>query len=202
MAGIGTDVGKTLVSAILCAGLKCDYWKPIQSGLTSPTDTEWVKQMSGLPDSHFHPEAFRLQLPASPHFAARAEGIQIAPEDIRIPETSNRLLIELAGGLAVPINDKGLLTLDLLAKWKLPVVLVMQNYLGSINHSLLSIEALRTRNIPILGLILNEGAYPESGEAVLEITKLPLLATIPKLDLNQSQNLKAIFEDAFGGLLG
>jgi dethiobiotin synthetase len=196
VAGIGTDVGKTFVSAILAAGLKCQYWKPIQSGLQPETDTERVKRWSKLPGHHFLPEAFRLELPASPHLAARAEGILIEIAQIQIPPSDGQLLIEMAGGLMVPINEEALF-IDLLEKWRLPVVLVVQTYLGSINHSLLSIEALRTRQIPLWGLVMNESDQPASAEIIQKFANAPILATLPRFESEEELDFGQIFRDYF-----
>ena len=197
LAGIGTDVGKTLVSAILCAGLKSQYWKPIQSGLEGGTDTENVQALSGLPAQYFLKEAFRLQLPASPHLAARGEDVVIHAKDLNLPETDQQLLIELAGGLSVPLNDDGLLMLDIVEQWRLPVVLVVNTYLGSINHSLLSIEALRNRGIPIFGLIFNEGDQPASEEAIHKFGNVKVLASLPYFENVSEMKMDEIFKQYF-----
>lgn len=196
IAGIGTDVGKTFVSAVLCAGLRCDYWKPIQSGRLPMTDTEWVRQATGLPEAHFHPEAYLLDLPASPHLAAAAAGRRIDPSGLQPPATPNPLLIELAGGLMVPLDDQCLM-IDVLAAWRLPVVLVVRTYLGSINHSLLSVEALRSRGIPLLGLVMNAGDSPAGEEAILKWTQAPLLGRLPSGLVLGPDNARAVFQQYF-----
>lgn len=178
VSGIDTDAGKTIVSALLCLALDADYWKPVQAGVEPTTDTATVRELTGLPAERFHPETWRLQMPASPHAAAAAEGVQIAPEHIKIPTTSRSLIIEGAGGLMVPLTEDDLY-IDLMARWKAPVVLVVKTYLGCINHSLLSLEALRARDIPLAGIVFNDGGRPESEDVILKAANAPLLARLP-----------------------
>ena len=177
VAGIGTEVGKTVVSAVLVEALKADYWKPIQSGSLTDSDTETVRRLVGNPVTRFHPEAYRLTQPLSPHAAAELDGVRIELDGIKAPQTDNTLVIELAGGLMVPLNDHDL-TIDWVAQSGLPVVLVSHNYLGSINHTLLSVEACRNRRIPILGIIFNGPAVPATETFVLNYTGLPCIGRI------------------------
>src|SRR5690606_25618839 len=148
VTGIHTGTGKTVASAILCKALAADYWKPIQAGDTHQTDSDNVRSL--VDDSSFiiHPEAYLLPYPLSPDISARKAGITINLDNINIPHTRNNLVIEGAGGLMVPLNDKHLL-IDLISKLEAEVILVSRHYLGSINHTLLSIEALINRNIPV-----------------------------------------------------
>jgi dethiobiotin synthetase len=179
VAGIGTDVGKTLVSAILTEALKADYWKPVQTGSILSSDSNTVKNLISNNKSVFHPEAYMLHRYMSPHAAAESEGVNIDLDHINLPETTNTLVIEPAGGLMVPLNNKDLM-IDLIKKFDAEVVLVSQIYIGSINHSLLSIEALRSRGIKILGIIFN-GAPNELTERVtLEYSGLENLGRIDK----------------------
>ncbi len=159
--------------------MQADYWKPIQAGDLYATDTDTVRSLVSHPDAVFHQEAYRLQRPMSPHAAAEAEGITIRQEDIRIPETSRPLVIELAGGLMVPLNHQTL-NLHLLKAWQLPVVLVSKYYLGSINHTLLSLEVLRYHQIPLAGIIFNGEENKQSKEAILKYSQVPLLCSIPQ----------------------
>ena len=152
VAGIGTDTGKTVASAILCKALNADYWKPVQAGDLENTDSHKVKKW--VPDTHIHPEAYRLNTPMSPHGAAAIDGIIIEENQIKIPATTNDLVIELAGGLMVPLRNDYLI-IDWVASSGLPVVLVADYYLGSINHTLLSLSAIKQRNIPLLGIVFN-----------------------------------------------
>lgn len=166
VSGIGTEVGKTVVSALLVRALKADYWKPVQSGDLDHTDTMKVRAWAGETAGTFHPERFRLNLPMSPHASAADDGIHITLQDFELPATHNFLVVEGAGGLQVPLNDEDCI-IDLISKLGLPVVLVSRHYLGSINHTLLSVEALRQREIPIAGLIFNGAPHP-STETIIE----------------------------------
>lgn len=177
VAGIGTEVGKTVVSAVLVEAMNADYWKPIQSGALDDSDTETVRRLVSNPVTRFHPEAYRLRQPLSPHAAAELDGVRIDIDGITPPQTDNSLVIELAGGLMVPLNDRDL-TIDWVAQLGLPVVLVSRNYLGSINHTLLSVEACRSRRILILGLIFNGPAAPATETFVLDYTRLPCIGRI------------------------
>ena len=177
VTAIGTDSGKTLVSTILCHALGADYWKPIQSG--SPTDSDVVKKWLGKSGVSIHPEAYLLATPASPHAAAQNEGITINTTDISLPETRVDLVIEGAGGLLVPLNSKDLM-IDLIKQFEAHAILVCDLYLGSINHSLLSIEALRQRNIPLRGIVFNGTPNPQSEEIILNYAQVPCLLRILK----------------------
>lgn len=177
VAGIGTEVGKTVISAILVEKLQADYWKPIQAGDLHYTDTHKVQEWVSNTKSVFHPEQYRLQTPMSPHGAADIDGVNIQLEDFQIPETANKLIIELAGGLMVPFNQEAL-NIDLLEQWKLPVILVSRYYLGSINHTLLSIDALKSRKIPIKGIIFNGTEVPTTKEIILSYTNIPCIGEV------------------------
>lgn len=179
VTGIGTDVGKTIVSAILVEALKADYWKPIQSGTNISTDTNTVKQLISNSKSKFYAEAYSLKEPLSPHAAAALENIEIKLDNIHTPKTTNTLIIEGAGGIMVPLTNNFFI-LDLIKKLDAKVVLVIQNYLGSINHSLLSIEVLKYHQIKILGIIFNGDSQPSSENIILEHSKLKLLGRIYK----------------------
>ena len=154
VAGIGTGVGKTFISAIVTEALEADYWKPVQAGSLDDTDTDYVKAHISNRQSFFHPEAYRLGQPMSPHAAAAIDKIEIDGDRLCVPGTKNKIVIEPAGGLMVPLNTK-LLNIHLLEKWKLPVLLVSRNYLGSINHTLLSVYALRQHGVTMAGMIFN-----------------------------------------------
>ncbi|MFV8344706.1 dethiobiotin synthase [Flavobacterium sp. ZB4P13] len=174
ITGIGTDIGKTIVSAILVEALKADYWKPVQSGDLHQTDTMKVQGLISNSTSHFFPEAYRLTEPMSPHAAAAIDGVTINLDSIIVPPTNNNLIIEGAGGLMVPLNDDSLV-IDLIEKLKVEVILVSRNYLGSINHTLLSVEALQSRNIPIKGIIFNGNPVNTSEKFICEYTGLKSL---------------------------
>jgi dethiobiotin synthetase len=154
ITGIGTGVGKTVVSAIMVEKLKADYWKPIQSGDLDNSDTMAVKKLVSNTQSVFHPEAYRLTQPFSPHKSADLDGIEIDIEQINLPQTTNQLIIEGAGGLMVPLNHQYFM-IDLIKKFDAEVILVTQNYLGSINHTLLSLELLKQKKIPLKNIVFN-----------------------------------------------
>ena len=189
VAGIGTEVGKTVASAVLVESLKADYWKPIQSGALDDSDTETVRRLVSNPATRFHPEAYRLTQPLSPHAAAEFDGVCIELTDIGIPETDNALVIELAGGLMVPLNDRDL-TIDWVAQSGLPVVLVSRNYLGSINHTLLSVEACRSRDIPLLGIIFNGPTVPATEIFLVNYTGLPCISRIRQEEIITKEIVK------------
>ncbi|RRA98729.1 dethiobiotin synthase [Larkinella rosea] len=171
IAGIGTEIGKTVVSSIVVEALQADYWKPVQSGALEDSDTETVRRLISNPVTRFHPETYRLREPLSPHAAAAIDGIEISLNAFQLPKTANALVVELAGGLLVPLNDHDL-TIDLVQQLNLPVLLVSKHYLGSINHTLLSVEALKNRGIPILGLVFNGPSTPASEEFIVNYTGL------------------------------
>ncbi len=181
VAGVGTDVGKTVASAVLVERLRADYWKPIQSGALTDSDTQTVRRLVTNTVSQFHPEAYRLTEPLSPHAAAAIDGVTIDLNQIVLPQTANPLVVELAGGLLVPLNEHELV-IDLVQRLNLPVVLVSKNYLGSINHTLLSVEACRNRSISLLGIVFNGPAVPATETFILNYTGLPCLARIPQLN--------------------
>ena len=174
VTAIGTDSGKTLVAAILCTALEADYWKPIQAGL--PSDSDTVKNLvdSG---STVHPETHIFKTPASPHAAAALENVRIKLEDFIVPKHKKDLIIEGAGGCLVPLNDQDFV-IDLATLFQAQVILVSNLYLGSINHSLLSYEALRQRNLKVKGIIFNGPPNVESERIILHHTNLPCLLSV------------------------
>ncbi|MBS1558899.1 MAG: dethiobiotin synthase [Bacteroidetes bacterium] len=184
IAGIHTGIGKTVCSAVICQALGFDYWKPVQAGDLDNTDSQLIQRLVSNPTCQIHPERFRLKKPASPHYAAALENILITRNDFQIPPTQNNLLLETAGGLMSPLGNN-FLNIDLLEHLNLPVVLVSNNYLGSINHTLLSYEALRSRNLNVLGLVFVGEKVASSEEFILHHTHLSPLFSIPwfkKLD--------------------
>ena len=182
VTGIGTGVGKTLVSAILVEKLKADYWKPIQSGDLDSSDSLTIKNLISNTVTRIHPESYRLTQPFSPHKSAAIDGITIDPDKIQLPKTNNNLVIEGAGGLMVPLNDKFLM-IDLIKNLGAEVVLVSQNYLGSINHTLLSIYALKNYGIPIKGIIFNGVKDSHTKEFILENSGMEELGHIPQYNV-------------------
>jgi len=179
VTGIGTDVGKTVVSAVLTEALKADYWKPVQTGSFFSTDTAKVQKWVSNTESKFYPEGYLLKQYMSPHAAAELEGTEINIDNIKLPETNNTLIIEGAGGLMVPLNRKQFM-IDLIKKFDAEVILVIQNYLGSINHSLLSIDALKNRGLKITGIVLNGPPHQLSEDIILDYSGLKLLGRINK----------------------
>ncbi|MEA5258749.1 dethiobiotin synthase [Arcicella aquatica] len=183
IAGIGTEIGKTFIASILTESLEADYWKPVQSGSLDFTDTNAVQSLVSNRKTIFHPEAYRLNEPLSPHAAAAIDGVEIQLSNFELPITDNNLIVELAGGLMVPLN-KDTTNLDLIKQLNLPVILVSKNYLGSINHTLLSIEVLKSSNIDIKGIIFNGESNPSSEDYILNYTQVTLIARV-----NQEQNI-------------
>jgi len=180
----GTDCGKTLVSAILCEALKAAYWKPVQTG-APPKDADVVKQLVSYPITIF-PEIHLLSEPVSPHYAAQLENKNIKLSDFHLPETHQHLVVEGAGGLLVPLNNEGDCVVDLAHQFQLEVVLVIRLYLGCINHSLLSINELKRRNLPIKGLVFNGEDTFGAIELIQKLSNLPIL-----LHLNEEQIVDA-----------
>ena len=192
VTGIGTNVGKTVISAILTQKLQADYWKPIQAGDLNNTDSMKVSQWVDNTISTIHPEAYRLTQPMSPHAAAERDGININLNDIISAETTRNLIIEGAGGLMVPLN-KNNLVVDMVSRFQTETVLVSRHYLGSINHTILSIEALRSRNIPITGIIFNGDDNRDTESIIKSVCAVPILGRIPDIDnLNQHSIKDAI----------
>ena len=185
VTGIGTDVGKTVISAILTQQLQADYWKPIQAGELDNTDSMKVSQWVENSTSVIHPEAYRLTQAMSPHAAAERDDVNIEMDNIIIPKTPRNLIIEGAGGLMAPLNQRDLV-IDLISHLQADTVLVSQHYLGSINHTILSIEALRSRNIPITGIIFNGDDNRDTESIIKSVCAVPILGRIPEIDsLNQ-----------------
>ncbi|MBY0244697.1 MAG: dethiobiotin synthase [Sphingobacteriaceae bacterium] len=181
VSGIGTGIGKTLISSILTEKLAADYWKPIQAGDLMQSDSLTIESLISNTKTYIHPEIYRLNTPASPHVAAKIDGVEISLDAFKIPKSNNsNLIIEGAGGLMVPLNQQDLL-IDLIQKLNIPVVLISENYLGSINHTLLSISILKQKNIPIKGIIFNGEENKESQDFILNYTNVNLLGFVPKL---------------------
>jgi dethiobiotin synthetase len=181
ITGIGTGIGKTIVSAVLTEKLQSDYWKPIQSGDLDDSDTLKVKGLVSNDRSVFHEEAYRLTQPYSPHKSAAIDGITIDLNKITTPKADNRLLIEGAGGLMVPLNDEYLM-IDLIKKLDVEVILVSQNYLGSINHTLLPVAILKQYDIKIAGIIFNGKTDENSESYILNYTGVKLLGKLPEFE--------------------
>jgi len=185
ITGIGTDVGKTIIAAIITEALEADYWKPVQAGDLENSDTHKVKNLISNSKSFFHNNSFSLNHPMSPHAAAKIDGVKITTEKIKRPKTANDLVIEGAGGLLVPLSEKELI-IDIIQPED-KIILVSRNYLGSINHTLLSLEALKTRGLKCFGIIFNGDKNEETEDVILKISGVKLLGRIenePYFDKN------------------
>ncbi|GAB2761099.1 dethiobiotin synthase [Salinimicrobium soli] len=176
ITGIGTEVGKTIASAIVTEALQADYWKPIQAGDLDNSDTHKLKDLVSNSKTVFHPNAFALKTPMSPHAAAEIDGVNLTSEEIREPQTGNDLVIEGAGGLLVPISNTQTIA-DLISPDH-KVILVSRHYLGSINHTLLTVEALKHRNLNCIGIIFNGDENKSTEEIIERMTGLPVLLRI------------------------
>jgi dethiobiotin synthetase len=182
ITGTDTDAGKTVVAAALTAVLQVHYWKPIQSGLEGGTDSSRVQAL-GVPKSRVLPEAYRLELPASPHLSAEREGLTLDLTRIALPATPRPLIVEGAGGLMVPIRrDPPWLMIDQFAAWNAPVLLVARTALGTINHSILSIEALRRRGVPIAGIVFSGPPHEDNERIVPALGAVRCFGRLPWLD--------------------
>jgi len=190
ITGTGTDVGKTLISAIIVEALKADYWKPVQAGFSGGTDSLFIKSVVSNKGTVVHPERFLLKMPASPHIAAPEEKIEITIKEIieHVPATKNQLIIEGAGGLLVPLNQKEL-TLDLIKKLKAKVIVVSKNELGSINHSLLTAYVLKKEKINVAGWIFNE-EYQHYEHEIAGWSGLPVIANVKHLPVISKETIK------------
>lgn len=194
ITGISTDVGKTIASAIVTQALEADYWKPIQAGDLDNSDSHKLRRFISNQKTQIFGNSYALQTPASPHLAAEIDGITIALENIKEPDTKNHLVIEGAGGIFVPINNSQ--TIVDLIQPDHKVIVVSRHYLGSINHTLLTIEALQHRNISIAGIIFSGNKNASSEQIILDKTKVKMIGRIeeePYFD----QNVIAEYADEF-----
>jgi len=196
VTGTDTGIGKTVLAAALTGALGARYWKPVQAGLEGESDSEAVARLSGLGAGSIIPEAYRLNTPCSPHQAAAIDGLTIDPAHLSLPEGTGPLVVEGAGGVLVPLAED-LLYADLFARWGLPVVLAARTELGTINHSLLSIEALRARHVPIAGIAFIGEGNAESERIICAIGKVRRLGRLPHLDPLNAGTLAATFKAQF-----
>ncbi len=196
VTGIGTDVGKTIAAAILTQALEADYWKPIQAGDLDNSDSHKVQQLLSNSGSQIFENSYKLNTAASPHLAAIIDGITIDLQQIKEPKTKSHLVIEGAGGILVPLNDTDCI-IDLIQK-DYKVVLVSRHYLGSINHTLLTYEALKNRKIPLAGIIFSGDENKASEEIILKKTGAKFIGRIdnePYFDQNVIQYYADKFRD-------
>jgi dethiobiotin synthetase len=196
VTGTDTDVGKTVFCAGLTRFLEATYWKPVQAGLADETDAQAVRRLAELSADRVLPEAWALHTPASPHLAAEIDGVEIDPDALVLPASDRPLVVEGAGGLLVPLTRRTLL-IEVIARWGAPVVLCARTRLGTINHTLLSIEALRRRAIPLLGVAFVGEAHPENQRIIASMGKVPVLGRLPHLDPLTPPALAAAFAQAF-----
>jgi dethiobiotin synthetase len=195
VTGTGTDIGKTVFAAALAGALGATYWKPVQAGTEGGGDAERVAALAGGRITVL-PEAYRFATPCSPHRAAAIDGVTIDLDRLALPEVTGPLVVEGAGGVLVPVTDD-LLYADLFARWQAPVVLVAATGVGTINHSLLSIEALRSRDVPILGVAFNGDPEPDSEAIIARLGKVRRLGRLPRVDPLTPGTLAAGFAAGF-----
>ncbi|GEO81158.1 dethiobiotin synthase [Pararhodospirillum oryzae] len=197
VTGTDTGIGKTVFAAGLAASLNACYWKPVQAGLDEETDSETVMRLGGIPADRIIPEAYRLKTPASPHRAAELDGLEIVPEALDVPSIEGPLVIEGAGGLMVPLTRRATF-LDVFARWRLPVVLCATTRLGTINHTLLSLEALRHRSIPVLGVALIGPEEAGTDRIISELGNVRVLGRLPWMESVAPTTLRASMNAHFG----
>jgi len=201
ITGIGTDVGKTVISAIVTEALQADYWKPVQAGDLENTDTHKVASLISNEVSVLHSSAYELHTPMSPHAAAEIDGVSLSWDQIKRPKTNNNLIIEGAGGLLVPINQN-----ETIADYIQPtdkVILVSRHYLGSINHTLLSIELLKQRNLNVFGIIFSGTHHPTTERIITQMGQVPIVGRVdeePYFDKNIVKEYAEIFSEKIDSL--
>ncbi|MFN9871244.1 MAG: dethiobiotin synthase [Cyanobacteriota bacterium] len=193
ICGTDTDVGKTIVSALVVQGLGAHYWKPVQSGTEGGGDSGRVQRLIDLPPERLLPEAYRLSAPVSPHWSAERDGVLIDPERLALPPGDDPLVVETAGGLLVPLR-RDWLQIQQLERWQLPVLLVARSGLGTLNHTLLSLEALRRRGLAVLGLVLNGPLHADNPRTLEELGGVPVLLELPALDPLDAAALAACWQ--------
>ena len=196
VTGTDTGIGKTVFAAALTGALDGYYWKPVQSGLAEETDSETVRRLSGLAADRILPERYRLRTPASPHLAARLDGVEIDAERLALPSTPRPLVVEGAGGLLVPLTRE-VTYIDVFARWRAPLVLCARTTLGTINHTLLSIEAIRARAIPLLGVAFIGDENSDSEAIIVALGRTRRLGRLPFLTPLTAASLKAAFAAHF-----
>lgn len=196
ISGTDTGIGKTVFAAALTHALRAHYWKPVQSGLEEETDSETVQRLAVVPQARILPEAYRLKLPTSPHLSARLENITINPALLLPPQMDGPLVIEGAGGLLVPLTERVVFA-DIFARWQVPLILCARTSLGTINHTLLSLDALRHRAIPVHGVVFIGDENRESQEIIVSLGAVRQLGRLPHLEKMTSQALHQAFADQF-----
>ena len=196
VTGTDTGIGKTVVSAMLVQALGATYFKPVQAGLDEETDTEFVKRVTGLPNSRIIEESYRLNTPASPHLAAQVDGLEIDPDRLALPESASPRVVEGAGGAMVPLTPN-LLFVEIFSRWQLPAVICARTSLGTINHTLLTVEALRQRSVPVLGIVFVGDHHQENETIIPRLGEVVGLGRLPYLESIDAASLQAAFEQNF-----
>jgi dethiobiotin synthetase len=196
VTGTDTGIGKTVFAAGLTRLLNGYYWKPIQAGLVGETDSDVVRRLSGLGPDRILPEAQVLTTPASPHLSAERDGVRIDPNALSLPAVDRALIIEGAGGIMVPLTRQVLL-IDVIARWGVPVVLCARTSLGTLNHTLLSLEALHRRRVPVLGVALIGDEHPDNERTLAEFGGVPVLGRLPRIEPLTARALAESFSGAF-----
>ena len=196
VTGTDTGIGKTVFAAALTAALGASYWKPVQAGTADEIDASVVQRLGQIPASRIVPSAYTLAMPASPHIAAAAEGVDIRQRNLGVPDVAGPLVIEGAGGVMVPLSLR-LLQIDLFAYWSLPVILCARTSLGTINHTLLSLEALRRRRVPVIGVAFIGSAEPEVETTITTLGRTRSLGRLPLIEAVDAKRLAAAFANAF-----
>ena len=194
ICGTDTDIGKTLISSFFVKGLNSFYWKPIQSGIESQTDSQTVEKLAQVSKEKIIKEAYVFTKPLSPHWAAEIDQKTINFEKLRLPKVQGSLIVETAGGLMVPIT-RNFLQIDQIKQWNLPVILVCKSSLGTLNHTLLSIEALKGRNIEILGLVVNGEKHLDNPRTLVDFSGIPLITEFPYIEKMDSNNLDILWKE-------
>jgi len=196
ITGTDTGIGKTVFSAALTGALGASYWKPVQSGLDEESDSEIVKRLGRIPAGRIVPEAWRLKTPVSPHQAAEIDGVTIDVQALTPPETDLPLVIEGAGGLLVPLTRRETFA-DVFARWQIPVVLCARTSLGTINHTLLSLAAMRQRGIPVAGVAFIGDEYAETQRIIQQMGGVRIFGRLPRLETLTPDTLRQVFRENF-----
>lgn len=196
ITGTDTGIGKTVFAAALTGALQASYWKPIQAGLDEDTDSDIVRRLTSLAPGRILPEAYRLRTPASPHLSAERDGIRLDPDTLVVPHIDGPLIIEGAGGLLVPVTRQ-CLQIDLFRNWQAPLILCARTGLGTINHTLLSVEAIRARGLPLQGIAFIGEDPPDTVRTIADLSGVPVLGRLPWLEPLTPDTLAQAFAASF-----
>tara|TARA_B100000945_G_scaffold88713_1_gene69069 strand:+ start:130 stop:801 length:672 start_codon:yes stop_codon:yes gene_type:complete len=194
ICGTDTDIGKTIISAFFVRGLNSYYWKPIQSGLGDETDTQTVSRLSNINKKKIIKEAYVFKEPVSPHWASEIDNIKIKRELLTLPIIDKPLIVETAGGLMVPLT-RDFLQIDQIKDWNIPVILVCRSSLGTLNHTLLSIEALKKRDIKIIGIVINGNKHLDNPRTINQFSGLPIITEFPLVEKLNPYNLDILWKE-------